>query len=170
MEEQPKYFILWTTTLRSVSLIKYIVHLHNAQLWCPTFKITNMAGQVEEVQIYPSYYFIYTTYSCCQEMKEYINAHRYKGMFFLEQDDKLAHLRQFEIEQIKYIEETYTMDKFLNINPGIQIGKTVKIIAGPFTGIKGEVINIKNTEVLLDISDKGTKLWCSIDNVQKAGK
>lgn len=165
MEEEKKYFILWTTTLRSPNLIKNIVHLHNAQIWCPQFKCINLEGKEEEVQIYPSYFFIYCTKTQCYEMQEYIKEKRYKGMFFLKSGEHIAYLKDFEIEQIKYVEATYTMDKYLGINPNIKIGSTVKISKGPFTGIKGEVVQIKNTEYLLDLQDKGVKLWCSMDNI-----
>ena len=58
------------------------------------------------------------------------------------------------------------MDKYFNINPNIKIGTLVKILKGPFMGVKGEVLQIKNMELLLNISDKGIKLWVAMDNVQ----
>jgi transcription antitermination factor NusG len=166
VEEEQKYFILWTTTLRSYSLIQYIVNLHNAQLWCPQFKCVNLEGKEEEVQIYPSYYFILCTKTKMYEMQEYIKDRKYKGMFFLKSGEHIAYLNQHEIEQIKYVEDNYTMDKYLGINPNIKIGTMVKISNGPFVGIKGEVAQIKNTEYLLDLQEKGIKLWCSMDNIE----
>lgn len=166
MEEEQKYFILWTTTLRSYSLIEYIVRLHSAELWCPQFKCVNLEGKEEEVQIYPSYYFIRCTKTQVYEMQEYIKDRKYKGMFFLKSGEHIAYLNQHEIEQIKYVEDNYTMDKYLGINPNIKIGTMVKISKGPFVGIKGEVAQIKNTEYLLDLQEKGIKLWCSMDNIE----
>ena len=87
----------------------------------------------------------------------------------MEQDDKLAYLKNFEIEQIKYIEENYTMDKHLGINPNIKTGTNVVILQGPFAGIKGEVLQVKGTEVQLNITDKGIKLWCACDNIKIKG-
>lgn len=161
-----KYYILWTTTLRKLSLIEYIIHIHNGSLWCPKFKCINNEGQEEYVQIYPSYYFVHCSEEDCYEMQDYIKSKRYDGMFFLKTDDKIASLKEEEIEQIKYIENTYTMDKYFNINPNIKIGTLVKILKGPFMGVKGEVLQIKNMELLLNISDKGIKLWVAMDNVQ----
>ena len=161
-----KYYILWTTTLRNINLIEYILHIHNAQLWCPRFKCLNGEGQEELVQIYPSYFFVYCTEQESYEIQDYIRSKRYSGMLFLKSDDKLVSLKEQDIEQIKYIEATYTMDKYFNINPNIKIGTIVKILQGPFMGIKGEVVQIKNMELLLNIDDKGIKLWCSMDNVQ----
>lgn len=166
MEEEQKYFILWTTTLRSFSLIKYIVQMHNAQLWCPQFKCINLEGKEEDVQIYPSYYFILCTKTKMYEMQEYIKERKYKGMFFLKSGDHIAYLNKSEIEQIKYVENNYTIDKYLGINPNIKIGTMVKISKGPFVGIKGEVAQIKNTEYLLDLQEKGIRLWCSMDNIE----
>lgn len=166
MEEEQKYFILWTTTLRSFSLIEYIVRLHNAQLWCPQFKCVNLEGKEEEVQIYPSYYFILCSKTKMYEMQEYIKDRKYKGMFFLKSGEHVAYLNQSEINQIKYVEDNYTMDKYLGINPNIKIGTMVKISKGPFVGIKGEVAQIKNTEYLLDLQEKGIRLWCSMDNIE----
>ena len=166
MEEEQKYFILWTTTLRSYSLIEYIVRLHNAQLWCPQFKCVNLEGKEEDVQIYPSYYFILCTKTQVYEIQEYIKDRKYKGMFFLKSGEHIAYLDDEEIKQIKYIEANYTMDKYLGINPNIKIGTMVKISNGPFVGIKGEVAQIKNTEYLLDLQEKGIKLWCSMDNIE----
>lgn len=168
-DTRKRYYILWTTTLRSMDLIKYIVSFHNAKLWCPVFKCTDLSGQEEEIQIYPSYYFIYATYSQCINIKDYINSRKYKGIQFMEQDDKLAYLKNFEIEQIKYIEENYTMDKHLGINPNIKTGTNVVILQGPFAGIKGEVLQVKGTEVQLNITDKGIKLWCACDNIKIKG-
>ena len=56
--------------------------------------------------------------------------------------------------------------EYLGINPNIKIGTMVKISKGPFVGIKGEVAQIKNTEYLLDLQEKGIKLWCSMDNIE----
>lgn len=87
-------------------------------------------------------------------------------MFFLKSGEHIAYLDDEEIKQIKYIEANYTMDKYLGINPNIKIGTMVKISKGPFVGIKGEVVQIKNTEYLLDLQEKGVKLWCSMDNIE----
>ena len=166
MEEEQKYFILWTTTLRNSNLIEYIVKLHSGKLWCPQFKCVNLEGKEEDVQIYPSYYFILCTKTKMYEMQEYIKDRKYKGMFFLKSGEHIAYLNQHDIDQIKYVEENYTMDKYLGINPNIKIGTMVKISKGPFVGIKGEVAQIKNTEYLLDLQEKGIKLWCSMDNIE----
>ena len=170
LDEIKRWYILWTTTLRNIRLIEHIVHSCGAKLWVPTFENISLTGETEQIALYPSYYFVYADVKQCVQIRSLISSRKYSGINFLwigeEQEKRLCYLKTEEIERIKFMEKNYTNNKFFGFNPKFKVGATVKIANGPFAGVKGEITKVKSTEVLLDISDKGIQLWCSVENIK----
>lgn len=170
LDETKRWYILWTTTLRNIKVIERMVTMCGAQLWVPTFENISLTGETEQVALYPSYYFVYADVRQVADIRNVITGRKYSGVSFLtvgeENEKRLYYLKPPEISKIKFMEKNYTNNKFFGFNPKFKVGSIVKIASGPFAGIKGEITKVKSTEVLLDISDKGMQLWCSVENIK----
>lgn len=160
-----KWYILWTSTLRNKNLIDYIVYKFNGRVWMPSFKLKDDLDNCKQLPLYPSYYFINATPTEINNIQDYIKQYNYSGLIFLKSGNSLACLTEDELNQIKDIEENYTIDKYLHIDPNIKLGSNVRIKEGPFVNTKGTIAEIRNRDILLML-ENFTKLWCSLDNLE----
>lgn len=163
---EKKWYVLWSSTDRSIKTIEYVTSYSGVTLWVPTFTYCNKYGDKEQRPIYPQYYFVHCDLATCYDIEKNIKKYRYSGVQFLKDDNNTPiPLFDDEVETMKQVEREYQVDKIVQ-DERFVVGQEVYIITGPFSNIPGVIVDSKNDKryVKMTIFGRETMTWVPVDN------
>lgn len=165
MEDEKKWYVLWTTTYRPLNIINQIVTRSGALLWTPSYTELNALNKVITIPIYDDYYFVNGTVEQIEAIIRYIALNRYKGVLFLKGDNgNPIALSEEEVASMKEIEATFDVNYRQQVLPTIAIGSKVIISEGVLSYAEAEVLEIKKSlaKVKLNMFNREIMLWVPI--------
>jgi len=164
-EENNPWFCVWVSDAPESQLRRVANAVDGGgkvQLWMPSIHKKN-----EKIYLYEGYCFIRCTDIEAREFQRKNNATSIKIITVLKKMDgkRLCHLTQEEVEQIKIVEENYSVsDKY-----GIKVNDIVIIKDGIFADRQVVVKQIKDDDVRVefDIFDRHQNIWMNIKELLK---
>ena len=144
--EEKKWYVLWTSTVRDVHTIQYLLSKVDAQLWNPCF--TQLCNEEEKsIPIFPGYYFVKCTIRDVSLIEETCTRLRYTSVKFLKSESGRAipltleeedSIRQLESQKFEY-DRTFC------------VGRRVVVQDGPFKDLEADILDVKSDHIKIQM-------------------
>lgn len=166
----PKWYLMWTSTLRSLKTIQYIINNETGvKLWVPSYTKLNNQGVEKQIPIYPQYYFINATVNQCFIIERQLKEYRYNGIDFIKDENNIPiPIDDEDIANVMEVESTFT-EKYLTESNVFDIGTLIIVEHGMFANCEGVISEIKNNKVkvLFTMFGRDIDMWINIEDCKQ---
>lgn len=157
-------WLVLRTRSRHEHTVESLLQQKRITAYLPTYNVVRSANgrkRVTHAPLFPGYVFVQPRID------------QYEGMRYIRgscglvlADNKPARLPESDLHAVRRLVDSGVA---LTVDPGFISGTRVKIVAGPFMGAEGELINVKNQELLsINVEMVGSSVRVHVDRAMVA--
>ena len=145
VESQDNPWLVLRTKSRHENLVEQVLQQKQIVAYLPRRRVVRCwqgHKRTTDMPLFPGYLFVRPRSDQYESMR-YI---RGSCGPVLAADSRPAHLPERDVAAVRLLSESGTA---VTVDDGLAIGQRVKVVAGPFKGVEGALVHVKNQDLLV---------------------